>query len=268
MAWADYERVVCREWAKLLSNECPESAVQDFLERHPCMVPRAGHDPRLPVLVSQPRLPGWRLKVPDFLWIGHDSLSVYAVLVEIEKPSKRIFRKDGGRTRDFTQAQDQLRDWRVWFADANNQIAFLEHYGVQWHLGWPGRSFGAEYVLVYGRRSEFDGSPELAKARLQQQPSGEHHMTFDRLKPEPWLSEIVSVRDRPEGLQALHIPPTLTLGPMHAVERLRIGGLEQAISSNRYLSPGRRRFLLERLPYWNEWARGPHEGPLRLGDHE
>src|SRR5688572_3639289 len=116
MAREEYESLMRREWADLLAADPEEATVQSFLERHPCMVPRVGHQPRWPMLVSQPRLPGWSSKVPDFLWIADDSLAAYAVLIEIEKPSKPRFRADGGRTHYFTQAQDQLSAWRAWFA--------------------------------------------------------------------------------------------------------------------------------------------------------
>ena len=42
MTWEEYEPLVLSEWADLLeSQSVPESAVQEFLERHPSMVPGA-----------------------------------------------------------------------------------------------------------------------------------------------------------------------------------------------------------------------------------
>ena len=40
MARQEYESVVRREWAELLAADPDEAAVQSFLERHPCVVPR------------------------------------------------------------------------------------------------------------------------------------------------------------------------------------------------------------------------------------
>lgn len=42
MTWEEYEPLVLSEWADLLeSQSLPESAVREFLERHPSMVPGA-----------------------------------------------------------------------------------------------------------------------------------------------------------------------------------------------------------------------------------
>ena len=71
---------------------------------------------------------------PDFRWIATDSVWLYAVMVEIETPDKRWFIRDGKRKGqlhgDLVHAKSQLDHWKAWFAQPENQTAFLKQYQV------------------------------------------------------------------------------------------------------------------------------------------
>ena len=125
VSWDEYSRNVECDWKALL--ESPEgqveSNIQRFLESHPCMVPGgqsmsgpSGHSAFPAALITQPRLAGFGERVPDFLWIATDSLHVYAVLIEIEAPTKKYFTGKGTQSADFSQAQGQLAEWKAWLS--------------------------------------------------------------------------------------------------------------------------------------------------------
>ncbi len=102
-------------YRKLLASDPTEPKVQRFLERHQWLVPGhstpgtpSGHFPLHCSLISQPKLPGQDLRIPDFMWVATHSEAWYPTLIEIERPGKKIFNKDGTPTSDFTKARNQL----------------------------------------------------------------------------------------------------------------------------------------------------------------
>lgn len=137
LTWERYSELVRRDWRDLLDSaeHHDEAIFQKFLETHPCMVSGgqsmsgpSGHSAVPAAMITQPSLPGFSEHIPDFLWIATDSLHIYAVLVEIESPKKKMFTKGGQPTAQFTQAQNQIAHWKSWFRDASNQRLFCEHY--------------------------------------------------------------------------------------------------------------------------------------------
>ena len=143
-SWKDYEKVVTAEWAAVLNGGDPsEPSIQTFLEAHPSMVPGAfgllggesGHYPWLTSLISQPPLPSYNHRIPDFMWLSRWSDTEQPVLIEIEAPSKRWFTKSRTQSAEFTQALNQIAEWKAWFAIPHNVQAFKEFYGLDRERG-------------------------------------------------------------------------------------------------------------------------------------
>lgn len=275
--WRDYERIVRREWQEILSSDPAEKEMHEFFERHPCMLPGAheiaggesGHSPWFAAVISKPPLPSYGARIPDFMWLANHSLADVPVLIEIEAPGKKWFRKNGQPTAEFTQAHDQLKEWQAWFASTRNIESFRDFYGLPQRIDLYGyRSFTPQFVLVYGRRTEAIAKPLVAQKRAHMQGSDELLMTYDRLSPDSKCDDLMCARRTVEGFTAVTVPPTITLGPAWAVARSKIGGKAEAVERNRYLSEVRKRFLLERLPYWDEWARRDDQGTINLGHFE
>src|ERR1043166_2416161 len=187
MEWPDDKMRVENEWRQLLTEvESDEKTIQQFLEKHPCLVPGAfslpmpsGHGPFPSAVITQPILTGLTTKLPDFMWIAMDSCTLYPVLIEIEDPKKHWFTKKGRPTADLTQAIDQLTSWRRWFEQPENLLVFEKMYELTAFLA--DKRVQPQFVLVYGRRSEFKASPGLNAKRGQMMRSNEVFMTFDRL---------------------------------------------------------------------------------------
>lgn len=273
MAWSAYETIIMEGWRNILESEegYDEAAIQRFLEHHPSLVPGAfgvignsGHAPVVSALVAQPELPGFRSRRPDFMWISKNSVSIQPVLVEIEAPSKRWFRKDGVQTADLTQALDQLAEWKSWFDDHANVSAFRKIYNI----GFDDRPMRPSYVLIFGRRSEFEGRGALIGKRANLARQNEILMTYDRLFPDPKSSEFWCVKLTRQGYEAITIPPTATLGPRTAEDQSMVVRKEKAVQQSLYIPRRRQEFLISRFSYWDQWARGGNLGIRSMGDYE
>jgi hypothetical protein len=61
----------------------------------------------------------------------------------------------GELTADFNQAHGQLAEWQAWIARPENQLLFRKTY-LDWIWDFSGRPLIPHYILVYGRRAEFE----------------------------------------------------------------------------------------------------------------
>ncbi|KKK68145.1 hypothetical protein LCGC14_2947010 [marine sediment metagenome] len=274
--WEQYEKIILGEWSGLLSpqNQDDETIFHSFFERHPCMLPRTydvfggGATDAWPgALISKPVLPTFTRKIPDFMWITFDSMATYAVLIEIEAPGKPWSTNDGYQSQKLTKAIDQLKEWKVWFSEPLNQAQFHQYYRIP-NRFLRDRSFLQRYILIYGRRADATKDENFARKRAHLQDQDERFMTYDRLQPNKFLSNLLTVRIDGTGYKAISIPPTLTLGPMDAEDWSIIRDKKQAVLNNTYISTERKDFLIRRWPYWDEWAKSGKRGTISAGDIE
>ena len=269
----------CTEnFRELLCSDPDESAVQEFLERHPWLVPGhatpgspSGHFPLHCSLITQPRLPGQHVRYPDFMWIATHTGAWFPTLIEIEKPGKRIYKRNGSPSSGFSQAQNQLNQWRSWFTSSANVEQFKEMYGIPGYMLM--RQMKLHMILVYGRRSELDEQPDLARQRGSLLSGDAALMSFDRLLDPQYIDtrikDAVTVRATGDGrYHAKYVPPVFGLDPYLAERLLVIDGLEEAIEANPEISTERKEFLIQRIPYWKAWASSPRQGIIRGGDRE
>lgn len=262
-SFEEYAERVLREFRALLDSDPAEASVQEFLERHPSIVPgawtpgtKSSHGPFYNALIAQPRLPGFSARIPDFLWLSKHSGSIYAAMLEIEKPSKAIFTSAPVPTADFTQAYNQFAQWRVWFDSPANRQLFFDEYGItSSHL--HSKDFNLHLLLVFGRRHEFEGKPGLSKLRSKlARGDNEELMSFERLSPDSWLKSAVTVTPLGGGrFRVKYVPDTFTVSPHNAHDLLNLEGWDLAIDANTNIQPDRREFLKRRVVYWVEWAR-------------
>ena len=276
MAWDEYEQRVVAEWTSLLASEegCDERRVHEFLVRHPSMIPGAysmtgpsGHSPFPLAVLSESPLSGVGMKVPDFIWLASDSANFMPVFIEIESPRKRWFTKDEVPTHNLIQAVNQLAQWRAWLNLPENAAVFYQSFEIPDYLHLY-RTLRPEFVLIYGRREEFEDRPQLTRLRAQFEGHGQAVMTFDRLRPAKDCSLYLSATKRNGAYRALAVPATMEIGPNVAEDFARIAAIPEAIQKNEWISEVRRRFLVERLPYWNSWAGIPNRGTVCTRDWE
>lgn len=262
---AAYGAKLATEWPAMLDRVgVSEADIQRFLEQHPSLLPRPSgliqgghHLPHFDALVTQPRLVGYESRTPDFLWVASDSAAVTAVFIEIEAPNKPWWTKVGKPCSQLTHAISQLQDWKRWFDETTNQQSFRRFYEIDSFLN--GRAFRQHYVLIYGRRAEANASPESTSRRNYLERDGRTTiMTFDRLAFTPDLCRLPTIRFRTQHDQRrkelVHVPPTFVVGPDVAQDLATLHGREAAIDRCEWMTPERRKFLKERLPYWDKWA--------------
>jgi hypothetical protein len=267
-----YASAAVDQYRRLLDVADDERVLQDFIEQNPCFAPtvspKGSEYPVFGTLISQPVLTGLRSKKPDFLVVPWNSSYWYPTFIEIESPSKALFRADGIPTAQFTEARNQLAQWRAWLSDPTNQQKFISDYAIpEHHLRF--RTMEPRFVLVYGRRSEFADNAELSKQRAAlMSGADETLMSFDRLTPNPHLSRTVAARALGFGrYRALGVMPTMTLGPTSTDDYLNFDGIDEVLAADKRISPERREFLRRRLPYWRNWMKG-QRGIIKSTDYE
>jgi hypothetical protein len=276
LPWEQYSDKALASWYSLLSENPEEDAVQRFLELHPSMIPGGSgdigpgghHGSDLGSVFRRPRLIGeGRSFEPDFMWVTRSSSLLTPILIEIEKPSKRWFKKDGRPTSSFTEAHDQLNDWRSWFARDSNRALFRETFLL---LGdkYTDRPLEPQYVLIYGRESEFKpggghANPrELRYKRDQQRAADESFITFDSLRPRYDHANSMTLDMTAHGPKLHSFSPVYGTGT-HLLEGiLRLGDPHSALSRSAMMTDQRRGYLTERWAHWEGLARQQQAGSL------
>jgi hypothetical protein len=268
-----YSATSAKQYLDLLNTATNERQFQDFFECNPCFMPGAhspgSHGPLHEALISQPELSGLRSRRPDFMWINAHSATWFPTLIEIESPAKRIFRNGAVPSHEFTQARNQLAQWRVWFSEPTNIQKFILDYGIP-EKYTKFRTMKPHFILIYGRRDEFENSVELSKQRsVLLNGDDEELVSFDRLAPDRELREAVTVRAVGNGrYRVLKVMPTITTGPVVAERLSALDEIDDAIAIEDRISQKRRDFLIKRLPYWRRWVQQARRGAVRLSDTE
>lgn len=271
--WEEYQAQAVREWQDLLGSDPAEDRVQSFFEQNPAFLPGVNqygsghHSPHGGVLYTQPRLKGLhRDKIPDFMWIGANSARVTPVVIEIERPEKRWFTTRGVLSAEFHQAHGQLSDWRGWFRKPENEIAFRETY-LDWIDDFTRRPIVPHYILIYGRRSEFEGdrNGELTGRRHEEQRDHEELMTFDRLAPDRSLSDVVTVHSNSAGnLEVRAIQPCFTTGPLTGELASLCELPDSVLDAVPMWTQERRNYVSGRWSHWAEHHRRKVRAPQSM----
>jgi Domain of unknown function (DUF4263) len=263
--WPEYEHRLMLAWRALLDS--PEAQrernLQEFLERHPCLIPgshsdSSSHAPFPGAVITQPKLPGLTTRRPDFCWIARDSIMVYAVLIEIETPDKRWYHHEGNRRGelhgDLVHALGQIQRWKTWFSQPGNVITFQHHYRLAHILDY--REFLQEYILIHGSRREFTDHPDLNPLRATLNSEDTTVMTFDRLLPIQESSKYACMKATERGYEVIAVPPRFAIG-LHGFYNdsggfyddaaAPIHGFQEAITASEDIAAERRALLIETL---------------------
>jgi hypothetical protein len=253
-SWNEYTYLLMRQWRALLDTpiSAEEQLLHEFLERHPSLLPgsdsvdgTSGHLPFPMAVISKPKLPGPSDRQPDFMWIATDSLALYPILIEIETPHKKWFYGDRAEIHsDLTHAQGQLAEWRAWFNRGRNRTAFLDDYDIPREL--RKRKLSPRFVLIHGRRADYENSESRLQKRAELQREDERLMSFDRLAPADYGELYSCVRKPQDGYQVVAVPPCLGL-LQGAEDYRRSNGWDHALDSCQDMAPARREYLKEQI---------------------
>ena len=173
------------EFLLLLEQAHGEQIYQAFMERNPQFIPREfiqNHGLHLNIVIRKLSLA--KDYTTDFFYLSKSSGDWHCVMVEIEKPHSKYFRSGSNDFHcDFLDALSQVDRWRAWFENASNKSAFVNSTIQPLRVpdGMTRNPCHIKYVLVHGRRSEFEKS-EIRTALIRTQERDDFKiLSFDSL---------------------------------------------------------------------------------------
>ena len=267
ITWERYSDEALAQWHSLLNGEPEERDVQQFLELHPSMVPGGSgdvgpgghHGSDMGAVFRRPTLIGeGRTFEPDFMWVTRSTSLITPILIEIEKPSKRWFRKDGRPTAEFTEAHDQLNDWRDWFARDANRALFRRKFLFLNDL-YENRALEPQFVLIYGRESEFQkggghANPDaLRHKRDLQRARDESFCTFDSLRPRYDHANSMTLTMTAQGPEIHAFSPVFGTWSQVGRGARILGDPASALARSVMMTDERKAYLAKRWAHWQEY---------------
>jgi hypothetical protein len=250
LSWDEYREYAAEALESLLDDSSAgEREAQELLETYPCLVPGIdafeGGDPGpiRSILYSQPLLPGRPTRKPDFMWLPTNSETQWAVLIEIEDPRKLWFTGEGLPRAEYTQAQNQITEWKAILDEPANRQQFINYYDL------PGRPLAFKYCLIYGRRK--DANQSILGQRRNMRQSDTIVMTYDRLSPREDARDCITAVRETGATVAKFIPATLELSPYFIGHQGIVEGRPEATLRSPHFTDERREFLAERFRYWD-----------------
>ncbi len=170
-------------YKQLLETYTSEQDLQGFLESITEFIPREFEQNH----GIHNRLVFRKLKLAenyttDFFYLSKSSADWNCVLIELEKPNSKYFRDNTNDLHpDFLSGLDQIDRWRAWFSTSANKEYFTNQSLSFIRQPLFKNPCFIKYVLVTGRRSEFEGS-DLRKSLITAKEREDFKiMSFDSL---------------------------------------------------------------------------------------
>lgn len=135
-----------------------EQQIQDFLEENTEYFPLPfllGNYLHMNAVIS--KFPIDTSLITDFVYLTRHSLNCEIVMVELENPKKRIFKRNhryNAYHSDFNNALAQINEWRN-LLNSQPNILMDRLAPLIRHLPLSKSAYSFKYVLIYGRSSEF-----------------------------------------------------------------------------------------------------------------
>ncbi|RRV10527.1 DUF4263 domain-containing protein [Pseudomonas sp. v388] len=172
-----------QQFLELLDGNHPEQTYQAFLEQHTQLIPREfvqNHGVHFDLVFRKLHLANDY--APDFFYMSKSSADWHLVLVEIEKPHSKYFKPSSNDIHpDFLAGLEQINRWRAWFQTGANQEGFINGTlrDVRTPMGY--NKCHIKYVLVHGRRSEFEGNNNRRSLIATREQEDFKILSFDSL---------------------------------------------------------------------------------------
>ncbi|WP_203368166.1 Shedu immune nuclease family protein [Burkholderia anthina] len=168
-----------------MDEEHPEQIYQKYMEDNTALIPREfvqNHGIHFDMVFRKISLA--RDYAPDFFYLSKSSADWNLVLIEIEKPRSRYFKDNSNDLHpEFLAGLDQIARWRAWFDNSANFTGFVDGTIAPVRVPEMMRrnKCHIKYVLVHGRRSEFEGN-ELRRGLIRAREADDFHIiSFDSL---------------------------------------------------------------------------------------
>lgn len=263
LEWNEYYQIVENEYHSLLEdNSNNERIFQDFFECNPSLLPggmelfgQSGHYPHMSALITQPTLGTDLARKPDFLWLAQDSLTFCPVFIEIESPHKVMFTGSNIPSAEFNQALNQIDEWRMLLNKPINQMALMDRYNIP--VRTRDKVFEPQFLLIYGRRSEYENNEYLRNLRKQKENNRVSIMSYDRLHPLADYRQFITCRVKNKQYEVVAIPPTFRYIAGEAEVLYKWKGFLEKIDYMKNTTVERKKFLKERYDYWMSFKGNP-----------
>ncbi|MFT3714019.1 MAG: DUF4263 domain-containing protein [Archangium sp.] len=172
---SEYEALISR-------TDLKEQEVQHFIEQHPRFLPLKwvqNHGVHFNLFIRKPDLLG--KLAADFLFLSKSSVDWHCVLIEIEKPTTRLFKPKTDEIHgEFQAGLDQVLSWKA-FLQSPGRIEALKS-SLKFLMGpMANNPMFVRYVLVAGRRKEFEGNETRRNLFAARRSEDVDVMTFDSL---------------------------------------------------------------------------------------
>jgi Domain of unknown function (DUF4263) len=171
------------EFSKLLGEDLPEQAYQLFMEANTRLIPREfvqNHGIHFSLVLRKLAF-GADYK-SDFAYLSKSSDDWNCVLVEIERPGAKFFRKGANDFHpDFLKGLQQINKWRAWFNNSANKTSFAENTVGLIRVPLEENPIYPRFVLVHGRRSEYYTNQQRRSLVAAQEKDDFKILTFDSL---------------------------------------------------------------------------------------
>lgn len=121
---------------------------------------------------------------------------------------------------------------------------------------WNGRPLEPQFVLVYGRTSEFDvggghANPKpLRMKRDSQRGEREFFITFDSLRPRHDHANSLTATIGPNGVRPFAFSPLYETSPAVGDEALALGDPTDALTRSVMMTADRKAYIAKRWDYW------------------
>jgi Domain of unknown function (DUF4263) len=173
-----------KEFFRLLNENPKEQVYQQFLEQHTRFVPREfvqNHGIGQALVLR--KLPFGADYKTDFFFFSKSSDDWNAVFIELEKPYSRFFKGNTNEFHpDFSNALQQINQWKAWFLSDQNRGSFLSMVSaIQVPSHMARNPTYNKYVLVFGRRSEYANNEDRRRLVRASETDDFKIITFDSL---------------------------------------------------------------------------------------
>ena len=192
--YTDHGKLKLKELLELQRHALSKSEqnLQKLLEEYPFLMTGAisGIDSSYSIfsnlIISQPEIKSFGGdRSPDFLVITWNSLNLFFNFIELEDPSKKIFRvSDGNLSGDFNEAFNQITEWQAMNTDVRNYCTELLRTLFNGNFNNnPDKTIHINFILAFGFSDEVRERGERANNILQQYfaKPGIFHTTYSRI---------------------------------------------------------------------------------------
>ena len=175
-------RNLVQEYLSLLDSQSREQVYQRYMEDNTQLVPREfvlNHGIWAQIILR--KLPLGSSYKSGFAFVTKSSLQWRCVFIEIKRPDKKFFRDSSTDFHaDFQRPIQQIGRWRAWFKGKEHERACEVLHPL---LSFPQVEdpVDIKFILVYGRRAEFQ-STKIRRALIDSQQREDFRiMSFDSL---------------------------------------------------------------------------------------